>query len=581
MNNEKKFIKLTPFKMQVLQTFPFIDADFDAITNYELLCKVVEYLNTTVNNVNLLESDFKVLYDYVHDYFDNLDVQEEINNKLDQMVTDGTLPEIIGSYLNSKAVFGFDNVTSMKNSTNLINGSYARTLGYHSKNDGGSALYKIRLRTFDDVIDNASLILMQDETLVAEYINEDKGFINVNKFGLSNNLYMNDYWEKIYNYALSNNLYIYFPTATYNVKKVNISNDYIFTGKFISMKGENAKIVCDDSVDSNTDLFKFVGNANNYNQFIDGLEFTCLTNNYSKVRYFINFVFEYNTDIFYNLRITNNLFRKNSNYAIYTDGFGNGGFNNCQFSHNIVYGLFMKSLSFGDSNKIIGNSLYGSEEIQLNDYVINLVQTSGSSGCSISENNCSSGLGRLSGFLDLLLANNQIENTTQDNLDYVLKLETCRDVEIVASNFNAHSNNECNLIYSSGNDVHIKACSLFGYGKLITSPNHPIYVNGVRGSYNNTTFERLLPNSSCSGLVTMYNIADTSGDELYIDSNLQMHFFEQAEKSYTINPWIIKGNITAGDAITNIDGGVLHFNTNYSIKFTTMPKVPIILDVKY
>ena len=40
MNNEKKFIKLTPFKMQVLQTFPFIDADFDAITNYELLCKV-------------------------------------------------------------------------------------------------------------------------------------------------------------------------------------------------------------------------------------------------------------------------------------------------------------------------------------------------------------------------------------------------------------------------------------------------------------------------------------------------------------------------------------------------------------
>ena len=95
MNNEKKFIKLTPFKMQVLQTFPFIDADFDAITNYELLCKVVEYLNITVDNVNLLESDFKVLYDYVHNYFDNLDVQQEINNKLDEMAQSGELGELI------------------------------------------------------------------------------------------------------------------------------------------------------------------------------------------------------------------------------------------------------------------------------------------------------------------------------------------------------------------------------------------------------------------------------------------------------------------------------------------------------
>ena len=96
---EKKFIKLTPFKMQVLQSFPFIDEDFDAITNYELLCKVVDYLNKTVDNVNVLESDFKILYDYVHDYFDNLDVQEEINNKLDAMAESGELAEILNEYV--------------------------------------------------------------------------------------------------------------------------------------------------------------------------------------------------------------------------------------------------------------------------------------------------------------------------------------------------------------------------------------------------------------------------------------------------------------------------------------------------
>ena len=105
MNNEKKFIKLTPFKMQVLQSFPFIDEDFDAITNYELLCKVVEYLNKTVNNVDVLNDEvedyinkFNELKSYVDNYFDNLDVQDEINNKLDEMVEDGTFDILLQGY---------------------------------------------------------------------------------------------------------------------------------------------------------------------------------------------------------------------------------------------------------------------------------------------------------------------------------------------------------------------------------------------------------------------------------------------------------------------------------------------------
>ena len=103
MNNEKKdFVKLCPFKMQVLETFPFIDADFDALTNYELLCKVVEYLNETTNNVNILKDDFDklrleytALKDYVDNYFANLDVQDEINNKIDAMVESGEFEEIL------------------------------------------------------------------------------------------------------------------------------------------------------------------------------------------------------------------------------------------------------------------------------------------------------------------------------------------------------------------------------------------------------------------------------------------------------------------------------------------------------
>lgn len=41
------------------------------------------------------EGQFEELYNYVHDYFDNLDVQDEINNKLDEMAKDGTLNSLI------------------------------------------------------------------------------------------------------------------------------------------------------------------------------------------------------------------------------------------------------------------------------------------------------------------------------------------------------------------------------------------------------------------------------------------------------------------------------------------------------
>lgn len=173
MNNKKNFIKLTPFKMQVLQSFPFIDADFDALTNYELLCKVVEYLNITIDNINTLDDDFKTLYNYVHDYFDNLDVQEEINNKLDDMAESGELAEIIAQYLEVASVLGFDTLSDLENAENLINGSITRTLGKLTYNDGKGCYYKIRTILNTDVIDGDNIIaITNDNTLVGEKISD-------------------------------------------------------------------------------------------------------------------------------------------------------------------------------------------------------------------------------------------------------------------------------------------------------------------------------------------------------------------------------------------------------------------------
>ena len=109
MNNEindKTYIPLTPFKGWVLENFPFIEANFDAITNYELLCLIVKYLNEVISNQNQVQelgselvTAYNELLEYVNNYFNNLDVQEEINNKLDTMAQDGSLTNLIKEYV--------------------------------------------------------------------------------------------------------------------------------------------------------------------------------------------------------------------------------------------------------------------------------------------------------------------------------------------------------------------------------------------------------------------------------------------------------------------------------------------------
>lgn len=87
--------KIPLFRRFVIQNFPFIEKDFDALTDYQLISKVVEYLNKVIESQNGVVTQMNELIYFVEHYFDNLDVQEMINNKLDAMVADGTMAEII------------------------------------------------------------------------------------------------------------------------------------------------------------------------------------------------------------------------------------------------------------------------------------------------------------------------------------------------------------------------------------------------------------------------------------------------------------------------------------------------------
>ena len=145
-----------PFVTFVASAVPMV---FDnSMSYYEALCALWKWLQDDVINVinnnasvtneyidltNEYTAKFIELKNYVDTYFDNLDVQEEINNKLDAMVEDGTLQEIITTYIQANVAWVFDTVADMKDSTNLINGSYAKTLGFYSLNDGGGATYYI------------------------------------------------------------------------------------------------------------------------------------------------------------------------------------------------------------------------------------------------------------------------------------------------------------------------------------------------------------------------------------------------------------------------------------------------------
>lgn len=196
--NKFDYKNLTPFKWFVLENFPFIEADFDAITEWQLFCKLGKEMNKIINSTNTLGIQVESLTDYVKNYFDNLDVQEEINNKLNKMAEDGTLQEIITSYLELKGLLCYNTLNDLKNATNLVNGSFTKTFGKNILNDGYGAFYVIRELKNTDVIDNDNIVAINNfPTLVAEKID--------------NNL--KDIEEKIYSKIEDFVLYAFFDDA--------------------------------------------------------------------------------------------------------------------------------------------------------------------------------------------------------------------------------------------------------------------------------------------------------------------------------------------------------------------------------
>lgn len=133
----------------------------------------------SVNDLNKYTHDtieeyiakFVELTEYVDNYFDNLDIQTEVDNKLDEMYENGQLADMVAQYLQLAGVLAYNTIADMAGAENLVAGSIARVLGNSSYASGDGAFYRIRALVNTDVVDGFSLVaLTEAPTLVAERI---------------------------------------------------------------------------------------------------------------------------------------------------------------------------------------------------------------------------------------------------------------------------------------------------------------------------------------------------------------------------------------------------------------------------
>jgi hypothetical protein len=259
--NKYEYEKLTPFKWFVLENFPFIEADFDSITNYQLYSKVIEYLNKTIDTTNTLgetvenyTNAFIELKTYVDNYFENLDVQEEINNKLDQMVEDGTLENLLMNFTNQLKIYNnYESLINDKN--NLVNNQKVKILGYYEINDGGETEFYVTNNPKEN-----NNINLENGLYLERIIKNCK--ISIEQFGcIGNNSEIDNTTnlQNAINFAQLNNIILYIPNKTFRVLNT------LYLQGSLNMKGDSnsnykntSTIIC-NFADNDIPLFAETG----------------------------------------------------------------------------------------------------------------------------------------------------------------------------------------------------------------------------------------------------------------------------------------------------------------------------------
>ena len=309
----------------------------DSMSYYECLAWLCKFLEETViptinqngEAVEELQALYIELNSYVTNYFNNLDVQEEINNKLDEMAEEGTLDEIIAEYIKLKGQLVYNSVAEMKIATNLYNGSFAKTYGFRSYNDGGGALYKVRNITNNDVVDEMTIIALSDNNLIAELIIENET-INLKQIGAYGDGEHDDtnYLKK----AISKANIVYLPFSTYLITdEILIESSKTIKGSDVTSQGYGTTIITEYV----GNLFKVTyKNCNFINLYIENVR-----ENIDNSQIGINLT----NEIAQSNTLLSNVFIKKfyiglNNYRFYDITIANCRFANCEYGVRIIEG---------------------------------------------------------------------------------------------------------------------------------------------------------------------------------------------------------------------------------------------------
>lgn len=160
------------FRNFVMQNFPFIEDDFDALTDYELFCKMIQYTINAVKGNKELEKQVNDLKEEI----ENLDLQDEVDNKLDEMASDGTLAEIINQEifedLNTAIGSNSDEIAELQKFNNYTN----KPLMYGKLNyPSDFNHYNFDLIRKDDNKIDDNLDLSSYDTVNVLYVDRDNG----------------------------------------------------------------------------------------------------------------------------------------------------------------------------------------------------------------------------------------------------------------------------------------------------------------------------------------------------------------------------------------------------------------------
>ena len=306
------------------------------------------------------------------------------------MAEGGELTELISQYLETQAIIGFNNVSSLSNAENLANGSFARTYGKLTYNDGKGAFYKIRERNNADVPDGDNLIvLVNTQNLVAEKIrdyrldNAEDEISNINdKIKILNKKYVfigdsyADGWTQDNDYigwieqlpvklGLTSSEYISYAHGGYRFDVSNTEQNYINS-------------INNVDVDNNVTDVIVAGGFNDINTSYENLKNGILAfknkclEKYPNAKLHIAFIG--GSNIVSNLKplksaILNYIKACNSNNIHYLKGceyslhsyfsyFSNDGIHPVQAGQDSITNALFNSINFNDANIVLSSNIY-------------------------------------------------------------------------------------------------------------------------------------------------------------------------------------------------------------------------------